>query len=123
MPFGSPRRVVAAPGAAPGTGTDYAVEGLLRHRDAAHHRRFARRVGIEGERHAARQLLDLADVLLGDRAADAGHHVAKAVLMRQHHIHIALDDHHAVAALDALARQVEPVERRALVEEHASAAY
>ena len=70
-----------------------------------------------GEGHTAGQLLDLLDVLVGNRAADAGDDVAVAVLVGNDGVHVALDDHHAVGAADGVAREVEAVEGGAFVEE------
>src|SRR5690348_9192470 len=79
------------------------VERLLGDGDAAHHCRFTGGVWVERERDTARELLDLLDVLVGDRATDAGDDVAEAILMRDECVHVAFDDHHLASAADALA--------------------
>src|SRR5260221_704621 len=106
-----------AAGRRTGYGHHDMIERLLRHRDAAHHGVLARRVWIERQRDTARQLLDLLDVFVGDGAADAGHDIAVAVLMQHDGIQVALDDDDAVVATNGVAREVQPEERRALIEE------
>ena len=84
--------------------------------EAAQRRRLTRRVAVHRQRNALGQLVEQGGVGIGQCGSHRGNHVAKAILMCHHHVHVALDNHNVIPRPNRVAALMQPIQQIAFIE-------